>query len=101
MERNDLELNLRPCGQGYRDMAPRVEVTTEVLLNGKLRHGGHPVLTSAASSATLTKDPAGNAKPDKGRANGRIDPLVAMIMAIGEMRLGASAADSGVPILVF
>ena len=87
MQRHDVELPLKPCGQGYRDISPRVEAVTELLLNGRIRHGGHPVLTYAASSATLTRDPAGNVKIDKSRPSCRIDPLVAMVMAIGEMRI--------------
>jgi len=98
MQRHGLELPLKPVGQGYRDMSPRIEAVTELLLNERVRHGGHPVLTYAASSATLTRDPAGNVKVDKSRPSCRIDPLVAMIMAVGEMRI--SEPDAGLPFVI-
>ena len=52
-------------------------------LNGKLSHGGNPVLTMCAANATVTKDPAGNRKLDKSRATGRIDGMQALAMAFG------------------
>ena len=36
-----------------------------------------------ASNVTVRKDPAGNEKPDKERSIERIDPIVALIMAVG------------------
>jgi phage terminase large subunit-like protein len=101
MARHGIEFPLNVCGQGFRDMSPRVEATMDVLLNERMRHGGNPVLTFAASSATMTRDPAGNQKLDKGRANGRIDPLVALVMAVGEMRNTISGAAASIPILVW
>jgi phage terminase large subunit-like protein len=98
MQRNDVELPLRPVGQGFRDMSPRLEAVTELLLNGRVRHGGHPVLTYAVSSATLTRDPAGNIKLDKSRPSCRIDPLVAMVMAVGEMRI--TEPEPGLPFAI-
>jgi phage terminase large subunit-like protein len=100
MEKQGIELPLTPCGQGYRDMSPRVDATLETLLNEKLRHGGNPVLTFAMSSATLARDPAGNRKLDKGRDNGRIDPAQALVMAIGEMKVNNSEGDGAAPIFV-
>jgi phage terminase large subunit-like protein len=31
-------------GQGFRDFSPRIEAFESLLLNGKIRHGSHPVL---------------------------------------------------------
>lgn len=83
------DLPLEPFGQGYRDMAPAVDTVESLLANGKLRHGGHPVLTMCAANAVSTSDPAGNRKLDKSRAYGRIDGLVALVMALG----GAVSGD--------
>jgi phage terminase large subunit-like protein len=49
----------------------------------KLRHGGHPVLSMAAANAKTERDAAGNRKLSKRRSTGRIDPLVALAMALG------------------
>lgn len=70
-------------GQGYKDMSPALDTLESDLLNGRLRHGGHPVLTMCAANAVVTKDPAGNRKLDKHKATGRIDGMVALAMALG------------------
>jgi len=83
LARLNVELPLVPFGQGYRDMGPALDVVESLLLDGKIRHGGNPVLDMCAENAVATRDPAGSKKLDKAKANGRIDGLVAMTMAIG------------------
>lgn len=78
-----LELPLIEFGQGYRDMGPALDTLEGELLNGRLAHGMHPVLTMCAANAIATKDPAGNRKLDKSKANGRIDGMVSLAMALG------------------
>lgn len=70
-------------GQGYKDMSPAIDVLEAELLNGRIAHGAHPVLSMCAANAVLAKDAAGNRKLDKHKATGRIDGLVAMAMAFG------------------
>lgn len=95
-------------GQGFKDMGPAVDeferrllgLQPEVgtidldpddyqLLTGDapevetLRHDGNPVLTWNAGNAVTASDPAGNRKVDKAKAIGRIDGIVAAIMATG------------------
>lgn len=74
---------LAPFGQGFKDMSPALDVLEADLLNGRIRHGNHPVLTMCAANAVVTKDAAGNRKLDKHKATGRIDGLVALAMALG------------------
>lgn len=69
--------------QGFRTMSPALEATELLTIDHKIAHGMHPVLTWAASNAVASADAAGNRKPDKARARNRIDPFVAMTMAIG------------------
>lgn len=76
------ELPLEPFGQGFVSMAPALDALEAELLNGKVRHGGHPVLRMCAVNAVVTKDPAGNRKLDKSKATGRIDGMVALAMAM-------------------
>ena len=73
---------MEPHGQGYKDMSPALDILEADLLNGRLRHGGNPVLTMCAANAVVTRDPAGNRKLDKQKANGRIDGMVALAMAV-------------------
>ncbi len=78
-----LNLPLIEHGQGFKDMSPALDTLESEALNGRIRHGMHPVLTSCAASAVVTRDPAGNRKLDKSKATSRIDGLVALAMAFG------------------
>lgn len=74
---------LIPHGQGFRDMGPAVTALEDALLEGKIRHGMHPVLTWNAASAELMQDPAGNRKIVKGKNPGkRVDGIVALAMGM-------------------
>lgn len=68
-------------GQGYASMSPALRNLESLLLNEKLRHGNHPVLTMNAANAVVKMDEAGNRKLDKKRSRGRIDGMVALAMA--------------------
>jgi phage terminase large subunit-like protein len=70
-----------PFGQGFQSMSPALLSLEAKLLNGKIAHGGHPVLTMCAANATVKADPAGNRKLDKMKSHGRIDGMVALAMA--------------------
>ena len=70
-------------GQGYQSMSPAVNALETALLNSQIAHGNHPVLSYCAANVTVTQDPAGNRKFDKGRAAFRIDCMVALLMAMG------------------
>jgi phage terminase large subunit-like protein len=77
------ELPLIEFGQGFKDMSGAVDALEAELLNGRVAHGNHPVLTMCAANAIVSKDPAGNRKLNKQKATGRIDGIVAMTMAFG------------------
>jgi phage terminase large subunit-like protein len=76
-------VQLVPFGQGFKDLSPAVDVLERLVEEGKLRHGNHPVLAMAAANAKVELDAAGNRKISKRRSTGRIDPLVALCMALG------------------
>ncbi len=69
-------------GQGFASMSPALRTTESWLLNNRIKHGNHPVLTMCASNAVVTQDDAGNRKLSKAKAAGRIDGLVALVMAV-------------------
>jgi phage terminase large subunit-like protein len=77
------DVTLVPFGQGFKEMAPAVDALEKLVVDGKLRHGMHPVLTMAAGNAKVEMDAAGNRKLSKRKSTGRIDPLVALTMAVG------------------
>jgi phage terminase large subunit-like protein len=79
------DLPLVEFGQGYKSMAPALDILESDLLNGRIRHGGNPVLEHCAKHAVITQDAAGNRKLDKSKATSRIDGLVALTMALGAL----------------
>ena len=61
-----------------------------LILEGRIRIRRNPVVISAIMSATVESDPFGNQWFSKQKATNRIDPLVALAMAVG--------AATGMPI---
>jgi phage terminase large subunit-like protein len=73
-------------------MAEPTRTFYELVLSGKLRHGGNPVLRWMASNLVFKRDTQGNYMPDKQKAqshgqksqsHGKIDGISAMCMALG------------------
>lgn len=109
-------------GQGFKDMGPAVDEFERRLLGmatlpvetdtdveelfdeshpteavESLRHDGNPVMTWCAGNAVIVSDPANNRKADKAKATGRIDGIIASIMATG-ISGAVSAGSSGTSI---
>jgi phage terminase large subunit-like protein len=83
----------KECGQGFKDMAPRVEFFEQLLLQERLCHGAHPLMNMAASNAIAIKNPAGDRKLEKAKSTQKIDPLVAALMATGEFMVTNEVFD--------
>lgn len=85
--------------QGFLSMSPAMKQLEIDILTGKLQHPNDPVINWAISNVVMIRDAAGNQKPDKEKSIGKIDPVVAMIMATG--RSNAFAEDIPSSITVF
>lgn len=85
MDQEGVSLPLSPFGQGFKDMAPAVDVFESLIINQQLRHNGNPVMNWCAANAVISTDPAGNRKVTKEKATGRVDGIVAAIMAAGKI----------------
>ena len=83
LDRMGAELPLVEFGQGFQSFSPALDVLEAELLNGRIAHGGNPLLTWCAANAVVVRDPAGNRKIDKQRTTGRVDGLIALTMALG------------------
>ena len=83
LQRINIELPLVPFGQGFKDMTPALDTLESLLLEGRVRHGDHPILTMCAENSVAVSDAAGSKKLDKAKSTGRIDGMVALAMAIG------------------
>ncbi|RVJ30872.1 terminase large subunit [Sinorhizobium medicae] len=86
-----VDVPLSPFGQGYKSMSPAIEAFEELAVQGKLFHGGHPVLRWCISNAVIDSDAAGNRKLTKAKSFGRIDASVAAVMAVAACRLRTEA----------
>ena len=75
---------LVPFGQGFVSMSSPTKQLEVLIRTGKIWHDGDPVLRWALSNVELKMDPAGNIKADKQKSGGKIDPVIGMIMGIGE-----------------
>ena len=71
-------------GQGFSSMTAPTKEVLKLVAEGKLYHGGHPVLRWMASNLSTEMDAAGNLKPSKKKSTERIDGVVSLIMAIGQ-----------------
>lgn len=75
-------------GQGYASMSSPAKALEALVLEKKLRHGGHPVLRWNAANVAIEQDAAGNIKPSKKHSTERIDGVVALVMALGRALVG-------------
>ncbi|UHG95310.1 terminase large subunit [Pseudomonas sp. 7-41] len=91
-ERRLLGLAPEEEGEGVIDLDPTEWELVESETVETLRHDGNPVMTWNAGNAVIVSDPANNRKADKAKATGRIDGIVAAIMATG---ISGKAAGAG------
>ncbi len=82
MELIDEGLMIVGFGMGFYSMATPMKEFERLLLSNKLNHGGNPVLRWMADNVSVKQDPAGNLKPDKATSQGKIDGIVAIVMAL-------------------
>ncbi|MBQ9664580.1 MAG: terminase large subunit [Oscillospiraceae bacterium] len=71
-----------PFGQGYKDMSPPTKEFYKLLMEGRIIHGGNPVMRWMAGNVVVDRDPAENIKPTKAKSAEKIDGIVAAIMAL-------------------
>jgi len=73
--------------QGFASMSAPTKELLRLVLAKRLAHGGNPVLRWMADNAAARQDPAGNVKLDKAKSTGRIDGMVALVMALARATL--------------
>ena len=94
-----------PIGMGFKDMSPGMKELYKLLLEGKVIHGGNPVLRWMAGNVVAEVDAAENIKPSKKKSTEKIDGIVALIMgldrAIRHEQQGSVYDDPDHPLWVF
>ena len=71
-----------PIGMGFKDMSPGMKELYKLILEGKIIHGGNPVLRWMAGNVVAEIDAAENIKPSKKKSTEKIDGIVARIMGL-------------------
>ena len=71
-----------PFGQGYASMSPPTKEFYKLLMEGRIIHGGNPVMKWMSGNVVVDTDPAGNIKCTKAKSPEKIDGIVAAIMAL-------------------
>lgn len=71
-----------PFGQGFSSMSAPTKEFYRLLMEGRIIHGGNPVLRWMAGNVVIDTDPAGNIKVTKAKSKEKIDGIVAAIIAL-------------------
>ena len=71
-----------PVRQGFATLSAPTKELGRLILGGKLRHAGNPILKAHVGAALVSTDAAGNEKLDKSKSSGRIDGVVSLVMAL-------------------
>ncbi|MFD7584202.1 terminase large subunit [Kitasatospora sp. NPDC059811] len=74
-----------PVAQTYLGMSPGSKELERLLREGRIKHGGHPILRWHASCVEVYRDGNDNlrpVKPDRGKSSARIDGIAAAVMAL-------------------
>jgi len=80
--------------QGYKSLTEPSKDLEARIVSRKVRHANNPVLRFCVSNAVVTRDPAGNIKPDKEKAAQRIDGVVATVMAMSRLIVSSDASHA-------
>jgi phage terminase large subunit-like protein len=69
--------------QGMQTLSEPAKEFEKLVVSQKLRHGGHPIMRWMVANVTTRQDANGNIAPDKSTSTGKIDGVVATILALG------------------
>jgi len=92
-ELQGMGLPMQDFRQGYGSLSGPSKLLENWVVSGKVRHGGHPVLSWQASNVAIQRDAAGNIKPNKDKSSDRIDGIVSLVMAIGLWQTATATAE--------
>ncbi|WP_432068223.1 terminase large subunit [Streptomyces sp. C10-9-1] len=85
IEQKTRGVDVVPVAQTYLGMSPGCKELERLLREGRIRHGGNPVLRWNASVVEVYRDGNDNmrpVKPDRDKSSARIDGIAAAVMAL-------------------
>lgn len=71
-----------PVPQSVKALSPATKELLALVLSGRLDHGGNPVMRYMADNLVVEQDTNERIRPTKAKSSGRIDGIVALIMAL-------------------
>lgn len=77
--------------QTHAGLGPAWRELEKLILDRKLRHGGHPILRWMAGNVEVETDAQGNQKPSKRHSSERIDGIMALLMALSRWMANGDA----------
>lgn len=97
----ELDVPLIEIPQNTGGMYPGSKQLEQLVYAKRMRHAANPVLRYAASNVALLYDSNGNFRPDKKKSkqSGRIDPIVATVMALSRAVVHEEPESSEIVIL--
>ena len=75
-------VTIYPFRMGYRSFSLPTKKTEKLISDLRIDHQGNPCLRWQAQNTAITEDAMENVKPNKKESQGRIDSIVALIMAV-------------------
>lgn len=73
------------CRQGFKSLSEPSKDFEARVTQRHIRHAHNPIMKWCVANAVITQDAANNIKPDKEKASGKIDGVVATIMAMSRL----------------
>jgi len=77
-------------------MSPPTKELERMIIDGRIKHGRHPVLRWMVENMALKRDSEQNVMPAKSKSQGKIDGVVALIMALGVLIAGGGKREESV-----
>ena len=77
--------NMDPFGQGFVSMSAPTKELEKLIIGKQIIHDDNPCMNWMLSNVAIQEDPAGNIKIAKNKSKEKVDGLVALVMALGEM----------------
>ena len=84
---------LDPFGQGFVSMSMPTKTLEAEILSKNIIHNNNPCMNWCLSNVALLEDGAGNIKVAKNKSKEKVDPVVALVMALG-CHLTTESGDS-------
>jgi phage terminase large subunit-like protein len=81
-------------GMNVRNLSDPMKEWQALIVDGRIHHNGDPILSWAVSNVTAKVDANENVFPRKEKAELKIDPAVAGIMALGRAMASGGSSQS-------